>query len=518
MNGYAAYLIWVLLALVQSVRAKRILNRLRSALRSGFAVRALQRNPHVVLLNLDWYHAKLRPLMADWLYMWLEAQHLAGMSEAAVKAFLLRGPVTQQQQQQQLEAGQQTVAEQFESNLSPYHRKMLNLGRDWLQSYLPHVLQKIDRVSFGIMNAGDYERAVKADPRMPRTRAKLAIPFVGKDVPSRSSEFAHPDVIIGLTVLAYRYEGLRWTDFEDVMAHLRSTLTKELGPWSRRKSNLRYARWVHEAGGVVFGEDSLEDSLQGEGGGGGAAVGAEPNSEEDQDHEGDAEGSSPIDTETDQSNNAADAAGSGGNGTFEGLRGGSGYDADNEKVVVSLRLLKRSNEEQMRKLFNLLRTLPDVIHYYLENFIFPVYTDSKITKLSAAGQELGGEMLFRKRIGFSGTPSDLLPTELGQCGYERCSDGQMIHVLTSPSVCSYEVVAEGWGPLSLLQRIATSTAPRFHALIDTGALITGKLYTARSRQQINTNSICAPTYLKIVNIFEKVNKSITACSKTHRLA
>ena len=44
---------------------------------------------------------------------------------------------------------------------------------------------------------------------MPRSRFKLAIPFVGKDVPSRASEFAHPDIIIGLTILAYRYEGLR---------------------------------------------------------------------------------------------------------------------------------------------------------------------------------------------------------------------------------------------------------------------------------------------------------------------
>jgi hypothetical protein len=157
-----------------------------------------------------------------------------------------------------------------------------------------------------------------------------------------------------------------------------------------------------------------------------------------------------------------------------------------DKVVVSLRLLKRSNEEQMRKLFDLLKLLPDAIHFYLENFIFPVYTDTKVVKLSAAGQELGGEMLFKKRIGFSGTPSDLLPVELGRCGYERCSDGQMIHVLTSPKVCSFEVVPEGWSPLSVLQTIATSESPRYNALIDTGALITGM-----------TNLQVAQTLLKI---------------------
>lgn len=32
-------------------------------------------------------------------------------------------------------------------------------------------------------------RAIAVDPLMPRTRAKLAVPFVGKDSPSRSSEF-----------------------------------------------------------------------------------------------------------------------------------------------------------------------------------------------------------------------------------------------------------------------------------------------------------------------------------------
>jgi hypothetical protein len=176
--------------------------------------------------------------MADWLYMWLEAQHMAGLSEKAIKKFLIEGANANHNQD---------LAEDVQNKLSPNHRKMLNLGRDWLNSYLPHVLQKIDRVSFGIMNADDYDRAVKNDPRMPRTRAKLAIPFVGKDVPSRSSEFAHPDVIIGLTILAYRYEGLRWTDFEDIMNNLRSTLTKELGPWSKRKSNIRYARWIKEA-------------------------------------------------------------------------------------------------------------------------------------------------------------------------------------------------------------------------------------------------------------------------------
>lgn len=147
--------------------------------------------------------------------------------------------------------------------LSDDHMKMLNLTHDWLHSLLPFCLMKIDRVinqtqpsrtrtatsnlsknpfpkrffsfylfnrsltsfhttslfgvsqvSFGLLNAGDLARALDRDAKMPRSRKLLAVPFVGKDVPSAAAEFAHPDVAIGLTVLAYRYEGLRWGDFQ----------------------------------------------------------------------------------------------------------------------------------------------------------------------------------------------------------------------------------------------------------------------------------------------------------------
>ena len=87
---------------------------------------------------------------------------------------------------------------------SPEHKKLLNLTHNWLTTLLPHCLAKIHRVSFGLLNDEDCKRALAADALVPRSRLKLAVPFIGKDVPSKSSEFAHPDIIIGLTVLAYR--------------------------------------------------------------------------------------------------------------------------------------------------------------------------------------------------------------------------------------------------------------------------------------------------------------------------
>lgn len=136
---------------------------------------------------------------------------------------------------------------------SPMHKKLLNLCHNWLSTFLPHCLAKVNRVSFGLLSAEDCKAALEADPHVPRSRLKLAVPFVGKDVPSKSSEFAHPDVIIGLTILAYRYSGLRRDDYIDVVDSMTSQFSHEIGPARDRESSLRHEYWVYAAGGAIRG-------------------------------------------------------------------------------------------------------------------------------------------------------------------------------------------------------------------------------------------------------------------------
>ena len=233
-------------------------------------------------------------------------------------------------------------------------------------------------------------------------------------------------------MLAYRYEGLRKVDFEqDVIALLRADFEKEVGPFPLRKSSLLYESWVRQAGGLIKGRSAQ----RGFGTAAGAVAGAT-----------DAD-TAPV-VEMDDDPNL------------------------DERVVVPLWLLKQSNDEQMNKLYELLRKLPACLHWLLEQVVFPSFMQHQLLKLSASGQDLGGEMLFGQRIGFSGTPSDLLPLDLGRCGYEKGSDGKMLHVLTDPDVVSVEIARVGWTVSSLLRHVA-SAEPRLHALIDTGALITG---------------------------------------------
>ncbi|KAH8066222.1 hypothetical protein JL722_639 [Aureococcus anophagefferens] len=399
----------------ESVLARKVLGDLRRAIDDGFRRRALQRSPHLTLLSLSYYHDTLKPILAEWAVFWLMKSHVGGVTREDTLRFLVEGAS---------EAGPNAdVARRINdrSTIDAAHAQMLTLARDWIQSFLPHCLSKIDRVSFGVLDATDLQRALAQDPRMPLSRRVLAIPFVGKDTPSRSSEFAHPDVIIGLTILAYRYSGMPYSAVERVVSALLASFEKELGPFRRRKSSLLFEHWISAAGGALKTSDTA---------------------------------SSMICETGDDVPRAVERL-------------------VNDEECVPLRLLRRSNSGQMNKIYKLLRRSPHCVHHFLESFVFPEHMRHQSTKLSASGQEIGGDVLFPRRVGFSGTPSDLIPAELGRCGYELGSDGYMIECLTRADVSAHVSVADDWTVDSLLRDVARSEAPRLNALIDVGALVTG---------------------------------------------
>jgi hypothetical protein len=104
--------------------------------------------------------------------------------------------------------------------LGPTSVMLLTLAKQWITVYLPHCCSLFNRVHYGLLQPQDIKRLEKqgVDPnRMPGSRLRNAVPFVGKDSPSRASEFAQPDISAGLTILAYRYEGMRRTDMHNVV-------------------------------------------------------------------------------------------------------------------------------------------------------------------------------------------------------------------------------------------------------------------------------------------------------------
>jgi hypothetical protein len=269
--------------------------------------------------------------------------------------------------------------------------QLLNVARDSLMSFFPHCISKINRVAYGLLPAWMNSESESI------TRRYMAIPFEGKDTPSAASEFSHPDILIILTLLAYRYEGLRPSDMQKVVSMLKASLKREAGPLKKRPSYRTFEHWLATA-----------ESTQ------------------------------------------ADVT---------------------SAAILPLELFDPNDGRQGQLLWSLLRRQRAVISFFIRKFVFPQCLHHKHRKISATGEELGGETVFKVRLGFSGTPSTLLPTSLGQCDFEPGTEGQIARVLSDPRVVSARTF-DDWSVEDILTSIATAEPP-IHAIIDIGALITG---------------------------------------------
>ncbi len=361
----------------------------------------------------------MKNVLCRWLLPWLRARKLPVLTDPEVIEFLLMG-----------NRSTPALIAKLRTGLQDEHVKLLNLGHDWINSYLPFVLQKINRVHFGLLQPKDLKQLEDDGVKIPTSRKLVAVPFVAKDVPSRASEFAHPDVLIGLTILAYRYEGLRKNDLHLVMRHLKDCLDEEGGPFKDRPSCQKFENWVLCAGKAIRGSKKREKNMPAGGQVGKAGVELGPRRK------------SELVLRSKQEDRVI------GVNIFEEVF------AEEDDLIWPLQLVDLKDREQFKVLYPLLFRLPHTIQHYLHEIIFPEVLAYQGLKLSACGQELGGDMLFGRRIGFSGTPSDILPQELGGCQYERGSDGKVVHYLTSPSIAQHVLLPTGWNVHSLLDFIA----------------------------------------------------------------
>ncbi|CAJ1330599.1 unnamed protein product [Effrenium voratum] len=163
------------------------------------------------------------------------------------------------------------------------------------------------------------------------------------------------------------------------------------------------------------------------------------------------------------------------------------------QVVLAFQLMRNQNRDLVQKTvksvarrcpdmssallvaMELLGPVPEIVLWYLLTMVFDAVLRQQPYKLSATGQELGSSMLFSSRIGFSGTPSSLLPEELGECLFEAENEGEILSVLSDEQhvVPPLIEMPADWSPESILITVAKSKDPVYHCLIDTGALVMG---------------------------------------------
>eukprot|EP01059_Diplonema_ambulator_P009274 TRINITY_DN19114_c0_g1_i1.p1 TRINITY_DN19114_c0_g1~~TRINITY_DN19114_c0_g1_i1.p1 ORF type:complete len:3318 (+),score=1230.87 TRINITY_DN19114_c0_g1_i1:21-9974(+) len=341
-------------------------------------------------------------------------QYLVGMERDRIKGFLEVG--------------------RGEFRCSDREAKILNLAHDWLAIFLPHCLSKVHRVTFGVLRPEELARAKKLDPNMPRSRQLLAVPFVGKDTPSQNSEFQHPDIAIGLTIHSTMQDGLRMSDLKELLLMLQNDFDKdESFPPQTRRSALTYVDWMRLENACVKGYSWDGYYLFGK------EDKAEPKTVDYQE------------TKT---------------------------EAFIRKELWQLTVVNTRDEYQMNVMRRFLKHSQKAIQYFLFHHAFPLTLIKASQQLSAAGQELASSLLSSTRLGFSGTPNDLLPQEMGRCIYADHDDGEMIKTLIDPETVAVTSIKTR-DPKFIIKAIARGQT--HSALIDTGALITG--YTNREVAQ-----------------------------------
>lgn len=184
----------------QSALAHAILKELAVCIEAGYECRALQRSPHLVLLNEEFYSTRLRPIIARWMVLWLTSNQLGGALTSPMLIAYLTGdashldgvawePWVVEAATAQSSASSGAVSIDLrmrrlhafmEAQLDKRSLALMNMASDWVRIFMPHTISKIDRVSYGLLSHAEFESLLKTEPHSPRSRFKLAIPFVGK--------------------------------------------------------------------------------------------------------------------------------------------------------------------------------------------------------------------------------------------------------------------------------------------------------------------------------------------------
>lgn len=313
---------------------------------------------------------------------------------------------------------------------------------------------------------------------------------------------------IGLTLLAYRYEGMRLTDLRDVARSLKRQLLQEQGAFEERPSHVLMRAFVES--GLAEQQAARRAAARA------AHERARPHllrvaSVDDKSAAAHEKGHAPSRVRRLRESHSEDAGAPAvpaapagpfahdAHACIEGARSGDGattalaefrrvpgrvvesrtddqrpsfIESGRTSGVLPLHLLQPEDGEHLAALSRAARFSRPLISHYLRSFVFPAVLRPQRAKTTATGHDLASDAIFRCVLGFSGTASDLVPLSLLPVQYEAGTDASVARVLTDPDCVSIvHFPSAEWDVMRLLQFVAASS--RYRAFIDLGAAVTG---------------------------------------------
>lgn len=160
----------ILADMADSKEACQILDDLAAVITQGLVSLSLLSTPHLALVSKNFYDTHMKPVLARWLVLWIRAHKLPNLTDAEISEYLMKGQYSSK-----------SITDKMHHAMADEHVKMLNLGNEWLDTFLPFALQKINRVHFGLLQPRDVELLENDGVKIPSTRKLMAVPFVGMD-------------------------------------------------------------------------------------------------------------------------------------------------------------------------------------------------------------------------------------------------------------------------------------------------------------------------------------------------
>ena len=68
-----------------------ILQRFKTVVGRGISEQFLQNTPHLVLLSRKFYKEEMKPILAEWVIIWLISKRMRGVKNDKILAYLLKG-------------------------------------------------------------------------------------------------------------------------------------------------------------------------------------------------------------------------------------------------------------------------------------------------------------------------------------------------------------------------------------------------------------------------------------------
>jgi hypothetical protein len=377
-------------------KSEKILEDLTEMVKRGRDTLCLLLDPHLQITKRSFYDIELKPLVAKWCVLWL-IQHINVAEEdkenvsREIETYIVGN--CEEEAVRHLMMAVEAKSQSQDRQMPSSAMPVLNLARMWIRSYLGYVLCKRNRVDYGLLSMAELESS-KLWPWSQNLEEGWPASRAWLAVPFTAKDFPS-----------------KAAEFANPEIQIGLTILAFMYSGARRND----VKMIYQRHKKELDQES-------------------------------ASGPPRFTIPAKRFENWRQAA-----EKAAWVKGGA---AEAARDMLPLHFLRPDDIDQMELMYKALVPLRRAALWYLDRLVFRNALQFKMQKLSASGMDLGSDMLFGKRLGFSGTPSEMIPEALRPSHFHPGSEAKVLRTLTNRNIVEIHPHQGDWTVNSLLEYVA----------------------------------------------------------------